>query len=490
MRARVVAIPAVCVLAAIATVAAAANIVGSERSQTLRGTNGADVIRAGSGDDRVLGRGGPDMLFGQAGDDRLDGGPQADRLDGGAGRDVLLGAAGDDTLLGRTGEDRLDGGGDRDRIDAGSGDDVVLGGAGMDTLIGATGNDLLTGGPGVDRLLGGAGDDLIVSRDGVRDVVNCGSGSDFVVRDRVDDVAPGCEAERSDPQDPMTVAPVPPAPPVLAAVGDIACDPASARFNGGAGTTNNCREAHVADLVDKAPAADLVLTLGDTQYEDGSYAQFVKSFDRSWGHLKSRIRPAVGNHEYKTPHASGYFRYFGPAAGDPSKGYYSYDIGAWHVVVLNSNCSKVGGCSANAPQGRWLRADLAAHPTACTLAYWHHPLFSSGSHGGRDSMSDAWRALHEAGAELVLAGHDHIYERFAPMDADGVRDEVRGIRQFVVGSGGKNHTDITAVQPNSEVRDASVYGLLKLTLRPDGYDWRFVPEGGQSAVDSGSAACH
>lgn len=277
--------------------------------------------------------------------------------------------------------------------------------------------------------------------------------------------------------------------PVIAAAGDIACDPADSDFNGGAGTANACRMKATSDLLLGMELAG-VLALGDNQYEDGALPKFRRSYDPSWGRLKSLTRPAVGNHEYGQPSASGHFSYFGPAAGDPGKGYYSYDVGTWHLIALNSNCSRVGGCRTGSPQELWLKADLAAHPAACTLAYWHHPRFSSGLHGSDPAYDDFWRDLYDAGADVVLVGHDHDYERFAPQDPRGAADPVRGIREFVVGTGGKTHYWFRSPQPNSEVRNWDAFGVLVLTLRSLGYDWRFVPEPGRSFSDSGRGFCH
>ena len=274
----------------------------------------------------------------------------------------------------------------------------------------------------------------------------------------------------------------------LVAAGDIACDPASDSFNGGAGTTGNCHMRATADLI-AAAKPDAVLVLGDNQYERGTLSQFKNSFDLSWGRFKSLIRPAVGNHEYLTSGAAGYFDYFGARAGERGKGYYSYDVGAWHIVALNSNCGEVGGCGTGSAQEKWLRADLAANPKKCTLAYWHHPRFSSGEHGSNSSMSALWRVLYDAGAEVVLSGHDHDYERFAPQDASGHAD-ARGLRQFVVGTGGKSHYAFKAVKANSQVRRSDTYGVLNLTLKASSYTWKFMPEAGKSFSDSGSSSCH
>ena len=242
-----------------------------------------------------------------------------------------------------------------------------------------------------------------------------------------------------------------------------------------------------AGLLDELPG--MIAALGDIAYPEGRPQDF-RCYDASWGRFKARTRPAVGNHEYLTAKASGYFDYFGTAAGDRTRGYYSYDLGSWHVAVLNSNCSRVGGCQRGSPQERWLRADLAASSARCAVAYWHHPLFSSGNHGAHPNVRPLWDALYEAGAELVLVGHDHIYERFAPQTPAGHADAARGIREFMVGTGGKNHTRIRRPQPNSEVRNDTTFGILQLTLRPTSYSWRFVPEAGKTFTDAGSSACH
>jgi hypothetical protein len=276
---------------------------------------------------------------------------------------------------------------------------------------------------------------------------------------------------------------------VIAAAGDIACDPASTSFNNGAGTATACRQKYTSDLLVGAGLAG-VLTVGDNQYDVGMLTQFQQSYHPSWGRVKALTRPAAGNHEYGTSGAGGYFDYFGSAAGERGKGYYSYDIGDWHLIALNSNCARVGGCGADSPQGQWLRADLAAHQNRCTLAYWHHPRFSSGFHGNNSEVRPLWDALYGANADVVLAGHDHDYERFSPQRPDGTADSVRGLRQFVVGTGGSHLRSFGTVQPNSQARSHTSFGVLKLTLRPDGYDWRFVPAAGSTFTDSGSGTCH
>ncbi len=277
--------------------------------------------------------------------------------------------------------------------------------------------------------------------------------------------------------------------PLIAAAGDIACDPTHPAFHGGAGTATLCRQRATSDLL-LGGGYDAVLTLGDNQYLEGELADYQASFAPSWGRVKPLLRPVPGNHEYLTPGAAGYFDYFGAAAGERGRGWYSYDLGTWHVVVLNSNCAAVGGCGAGSPQLLWLAEDLAAHPRACTLAYWHHPRFSSGLHGDDPTYDAFWRVLYAAGADVVLVGHDHDYERFAPQDPDGRPDLERGIRQFVVGTGGMEIRPFGAVRANSEVRNANTFGVLRLELRPDGYDWRFLPAAGGSFTDSGSGGCH
>jgi acid phosphatase type 7 len=285
--------------------------------------------------------------------------------------------------------------------------------------------------------------------------------------------------------------------PVVAAAGDIACAPPARR------TASSCHHRDTSDLL-VAGGYDAVLPLGDVQYECGQASAFRSVYDPTWGRVKAVTRPAVGDNEYTdgngctTPGASGYFGYFGAAATprQPScrsacTGYYSYDLGTWHVVVLNTECSKpgVGGCTRTSPQGRWLAADLAANRNRCTLAYWHRPRWQD---NGRTNSASSYfvEALYEAGAEVVLTGHEHLYERFAPQTPSGVANP-NGIRQFIVGTGGKSRHGLARTPPrNAEARTASVYGVLALTLHPDSYDWRFVPEAGRTFTDSGSHPCH
>jgi Ca2+-binding RTX toxin-like protein len=291
------------------------------------------------------------------------------------------------------------------------------------------------------------------------------------------------------------------ADPVIAAAGDIACDTSSAFFNRGAGTEGHCRQMKTSDLLVGA-GLSAVLTLGDNQYHVGSLSDFNASFDPSWGRVKPIIHPGVGNHEYSTAGARGYFDYFngaggqGGPAGDRDKGYYSFDVGSWHLVALNSICEQVepgaaaDGCAAGSPQERWLRSDLAVHRNSCTLAYWHEPRFNSGFGGNHSETQAFWQALYEAGGDIVLNGDAHDYERFSPQDPDGNVDRAGGIREFVVGTGGAFFTAWSTLKPNSEVRQRETFGVLAITLHPTSYEWRFVPEAGEEFTDSGAGACH
>jgi hypothetical protein len=263
---------------------------------------------------------------------------------------------------------------------------------------------------------------------------------------------------------------------VIVAVGDIAscsgtADEATARLVGGLkGST--------------------VLTLGDEAYPEGTAEEFDECYEPTWGRFEDRTKPVPGNHEYNTAEAKGYFSYFGRAAGESGKGYYSYDLAEWHIVALNSNCEEVG-CGASSPQVRWLKADLAKDAKSCTLAYFHYPLFSSGKYRpGIREVKPLWEALYAADADVVLNGHDHNYQRFAPQDPNGKADPQRGIREFVVGTGGRSHYTILGPIANSEVYNDESYGVLKLTLNPESYEWRFVPVEGETFTDSGSAGCH
>ena len=263
--------------------------------------------------------------------------------------------------------------------------------------------------------------------------------------------------------------------------------PGSAIFVG-AGDIGSCESAGdeaTAALLDSIPGT--VFTLGDNEYESGTPAEYRDCYDPSWGRHKARTKPVPGNHDYGSRGAAGYFGYFGAAAGDPQKGYYSFDLEDWHIVALNDNIDH----STGSPQEQWLRADLAAHKTACTLAYWHAPRFSSGSeHGDDPSGEPLWQALYDANADIILAGHDHEYERFLPQTPSGEADPVRGIREFVVGTGGRSHYGLGRRETNSEAFNAATFGVLKLTLSPGKYTWQFIPIAGQTFTDSGSGVCH
>ncbi len=260
----------------------------------------------------------------------------------------------------------------------------------------------------------------------------------------------------------------------------------------GAGDIVNCganRDEETAKLLDTINGT--VFTLGDNVYPDGTAQQFADCYNASWGRHKSRTMPAPGNHDYHTTGAAGYFGYFGKAASplennctSNCKGYYSYNLGAWHIVVINSEID----FSLGSAQDQWLRADLAANKTACTLAYWHEPLYSSGTHGNATRVRPLWNALYQYGADVVLNGHDHRYERFAPQNPNGQADP-KGIREFVVGTGGASLYPESVRQPNSETQNSTSWGVIKLTLHATSYDWEFVPMAGQTYRDSGSANC-
>lgn len=253
--------------------------------------------------------------------------------------------------------------------------------------------------------------------------------------------------------------------PVIVAVGDIVC---SFHFP----SISECQEKETAKLVEKInPVA--VLTLGDLQYPSGSHKDFAKYYDKSWGNFKEKTYPTLGNHEYETKAALGYFDYFGKRAGERGKGYYSFDIGEWHLVAINSNCWAVGGCQKDSPQELWLRDDLSKNKTKCILAFWHHPLFSEGSHKNNEFMKDIWETLFQFKADVVLNGHDHLYERFAKQDAKGNKS-IEGIREFIVGTGGRSLYNFATNLNNREARDNLSYGVLKMILKKDSYSWEFI----------------
>jgi acid phosphatase type 7 len=281
------------------------------------------------------------------------------------------------------------------------------------------------------------------------------------------------------------------ADPVIAAAGDIACAHDDPDYNDGAGTSGHCQQRATSDLLAGAGLA-AVLPLGDIQYDSASATDLNLVYDPTWGRVKSISRPVIGNHEGAGRDYYDYFNGKGAAdglAGPRDKGWYSFEVGSWHIVALNSNCSRVA-CTAGSEQEQWLRADLAAHPTACTLAYWHHPRYSSGHDGSNTFMQPLWKALDDAKAEIVLSGHSHNYERFAPLDVNGNLARDDGIRQFVVGTGGAFFTGgLDTLIPNSQVAQNKSFGVLFLTLHQSSYDWQFVPAGGGTFSDSGTALC-
>jgi Ca2+-binding RTX toxin-like protein len=399
-------------------------------------------------------------------------------LEGTQRADALSGGAAAETIKGHDGDDRLAGG---------DGDDLLLGGGGRDRLKGGLGEDVLRGGPG---------DDVLRARDGRTDRLDCGRGEDVAIVDRLDPPVRHCEQVKRPPQPvkskkkafpaaslpglPAPATPVAPAPDPspethLLAAGDIAdCTPPA--------------EA-TAKLLDARPG--VVAVLGDAVYTAGTLEEYAQCYDPTWGRHKQRTRPVIGDHDYDTPDGAGFFGYWGSLGGEPGKGWYSYELGSWHVVALNSACARIGGCDAGSPQEQWLRADLAAHPALCTLAYWHSPRFSSGGlHRSDPVIQPLWQALYDNGVELVLSGNDHNYERFAPQGPKGELDTAAGVRQFVVGTGGRYLRPMGAIEPNSEVSDATTFGVLDLKLGPLGYDWTFVPVEGALFTDTGSGVCH
>jgi hypothetical protein len=239
-----------------------------------------------------------------------------------------------------------------------------------------------------------------------------------------------------------------------------------------------------AELLDKIPGT--VFTAGDNAYQNGSSSDFSEYYEPSWGRHKARTRPSPGNHDYYTSGARDYYEYFGDSAGPAGLGYYSYDLGTWHIVSLNSETDMAVGSS----QEKWLRQDLSASTKPCTLAYWHKPRFTSGAHSNNSGTGPLVEALYEANAEVIVTGHNHQYERFAPMDPDGRADDAKGIRHITIGNGGIGFYEWGTIQPNSEKRNNDTYGVMKFTLRANSYDWQFVPEAGKSFTDEGTGACH
>jgi acid phosphatase type 7 len=261
----------------------------------------------------------------------------------------------------------------------------------------------------------------------------------------------------------------------------------------GAGDIASCsytQDSATAKLLGAIPGT--VFTLGDNAYPDGTLWQFRHCYKPTWGQYKERTRPTAGNHDYHTTGARAYFDYFGWRAGRPGRGYYSYERGSWHIVALNSNCNKVGGCGRRSPQGRWLRNNLANHPARCTLAYFHHPLYATGNNTATPEVRPFWRILYDRGADVILSGHAHRYERYAPITPGGVIDSQKGIRQFVVGTGGNSGGgDIYYDQaPGVQVVKLGTPGVLRLNLGAGTYQWKFVPVAGKTFTDTGTDECH
>lgn len=510
-------------------------VTGTPGNDVLTGTPRSDVICGFDGRDRLLGLDGADVIRGGPGRDQIVGGAGKDRLKGGAHADLVRGASGGDRIWGNRGRDVLHGGLGRDDIDAtdGAAGDLLRGESGTDTCTADDGDDAsgcergdaATPPPppsGLDGVATSSRVDLIwdeapraeryrVLRDGVVIVtVDTNTYSDTTVASNtaytyaVRALNDGGTSASSAPL-PITTEPAASQTFVVMAAGDIACDPASASYNSGNGTATRCRHKHTADLL---AGADHVLTLGDQQYECGGLSAFNESYDPSWGDRKSITHPILADEEYGANGTGcgvagpdGYMAYFAdqlaphqPSALDPDQGYYSFDIGAWHVIALNSECSRItGGCAQGGPQNDWLESDLAVSGATCTIALMHEPRFASKANGAgpKASVKPLWQDLYAHGVEIVLSGDQHFYERFAPQDPDGTAD-ANGIRQFVVGTGGKSHGGLATPDlraPNSVTAMGSTFGVLRLVLRDGSYDWRFLVEGSSPYDDSGTASC-
>jgi hypothetical protein len=281
-------------------------------------------------------------------------------------------------------------------------------------------------------------------------------------------------------------------PSVFNALQVVSVSPGSDPFILAAGDIADCNlpnDYQTASIIQSYPQGE-VLTLGDNAYQDGTPQEFATCYAPAWGPFLSRTHPSVGNHDYQTKGAVGYYNYFGAAAGAANQGYYSFDIGSWHLIALNSECLQIGGCGVGSAQELWLKNDLAMHPAQCTLAFWHRPLYSSGKEGSALEVQPLWQDLYDAGVDVVLNGHDHIYERFAPQDPLGIANSEKGIMEFVVGTGGYQHSPIHTLLSNSLVHDNTTFGVLELTLHSNSFDWAFLPVPGGTFTDSGSANCH
>lgn len=267
---------------------------------------------------------------------------------------------------------------------------------------------------------------------------------------------------------------------MVAAAGDIACPSTEATFT-------SCQQMATSEVV-LSINPDAVLALGDLQYHEGKYEDYLNYYDPSWGRFKDITHPVPGNHDSTT----GFYEYFYGSAngGGQGRGYYSFDLGTWHLIALNSNCADAGGCEEGSAQGHWLRRDLASHAVQCTLAYWHHSYYTSGTRGRTEEVRPFVTALYGHHADLLLVAHNHFYQRFSPQDPDGNLDPSRGLREIIVGTGGGSLRPFDpANRRNSEAFDATTFGVLKVTLRPLGYDWEFIPAAGYSFTDEGSDIC-
>jgi hypothetical protein len=292
----------------------------------------------------------------------------------------------------------------------------------------------------------------------------------------------------------MTLAAAPTAraaDPVVMAAGDIACDTADPLYLGGNGDAADCAQRRTAALLDPATA---VLAVGDNQYNTGAFAQYLAVFDTTWGRFKSKLWAVPGNHEYGRPNASGYFQYFGSKVGTAGQGWYSFNLGQWHVIALNSECDflPAGTCAAGGPEDRFIKADLAANPRKCTLAFWHQPPYSSGSAPVKnaEAMKPLWRTLYAGGADLIVTAHKHFYERFAPLNATGQPvDASQGMREFIVGTGGEDQAATPVAIAGSERRKGRVFGVLRLALHSTSYDARFLAADGNTFTDVTTTAC-
>lgn len=258
---------------------------------------------------------------------------------------------------------------------------------------------------------------------------------------------------------------------------------------GNIATCDNTFDEATAKILGNYPT-DTILPLGNSVFPQGTFDAYTQCFAPSWGKYKERMKPIPGNRDYQVPGAAGYFQYYRRLAGNSLKGYYSYDIGAWHIVALNSNCSAIGGCAKSSPEYSWLSQDLASHPAACTLAYIHHPPFTSGNVDQNPEVRPLWQLLNQQGVEVVLAAHDRFYERFKPMDGRGRENQTAGTREFIVGSGGRGTENFGRIVPTSQVRDNTTYGVLRLTLHEKRYDWLFLAAANGSFSDGGTGTCH